>query len=167
MDDDTSPPAISLPAPPEPARRRRHSREWGPGDLTPNWSLTFLVTWGLIGGSIGALWYSSRITGLATWWLGPESDPRWWLHPVPFLAPVILSVLAIAVVRHLHWYGIAGAVATALVAVGDLTTVPGYAAAEFALAAAGLAVSVAAMSGALRSDDTPGDDPVDTPGRTA
>ena len=63
--------------------------------------------------------------------------------------------------RRLPWFGIAAALATAAVAAGDISRVPGYAVAEFAIAAGALLSSLASFSGVLRltaADDQPADD---------
>ena len=136
---------------PQPPKRQRVV-VLQPGHLSPGWGNLFWTGWLLIGGGFGAIWYSSRVTGLSTWWLGPQTEPRIWFHPLPFLAPFTLSFLALRITRHLPWYGMAGSVAAAAIAVGDLADQPRYAAIEFALAAAGLAISVASLAGLLRAD---------------
>ena len=100
-------------------------------------------------GGFAAVWYSSRVTGLSTWWLGPESGPRPWFF-VPFIAPIALAVMALKITRYLPWYGIGGAIVSAVVAAFDVADVPKYATVEFALAAAGLMLSGAAFAGMLR-----------------
>ena len=70
---------------------------------------------------------------------------------LPFVAPFALAFLAIRVTRFLPWFGVGGAVITAAIAAGDLADVPRFAAIEFALAGAGLAVSVASFAGMLRA----------------
>ncbi|MEI7547716.1 MAG: hypothetical protein WCK21_06625, partial [Actinomycetota bacterium] len=122
-----------------------------PGQLLAGWGTLFWIGWLIIGGSFGAVWYSSRVTGLSTWWLGPQTEPRVWFHLLPFLAPFTLSFLALRVTRRLPWYGIVGAAMCAAVAALDLADQPRYAAVEFALAGAGLAISIASFAGMLRA----------------
>ena len=38
-----------------------------------------MLTWLFVVASFIAVWVSSRNTGLSTWWLGPESQPRFLL----------------------------------------------------------------------------------------
>lgn len=109
----------------------------------------FWVGWLLVAGGFAAVWYSSRVTGLSTWWLGPESSPRPWFF-VPFIAPIALAVMALKITRHLPWWGLAGAVVSAVIAAFDVADVPKYAAVEFALAGAGLMLSAASFAGMLR-----------------
>jgi hypothetical protein len=107
-----------------------------------------------VAGGFAAVWYSARVTGFATWWLGPETAPRLILISIaPFLAPIALAITGFLGVRRLPWWGIAGAIVTALVAWGDIGRVNGYAATEFALALGGLLVSLAAFAGVLRTGE--------------
>lgn len=140
-----------LPEPPaattEPAPRQRVA-----GELTPNWSTVFWLAWAGVAGGFAAVWYSARITGMATWWLGPETAPRLILVSlVPFVAPVALVLMTLAHRRWMPWWGILGAVITGLIAAGDIGGPARYFAVEFVLAAGGLLVSVAAFAGLLRN----------------
>lgn len=109
------------------------------------------MAWAAVAGGFAAVWYSSRVTGFSTWWLGPETAPRPLVVSVlPFVAPVGLALAGFFHRRYLPWWGIGGAAVTAMVAWGDVGRVNGYAAVEFALALGGLLVSVAAFAGMLR-----------------
>ncbi|MDO8362607.1 MAG: hypothetical protein Q7V88_06905 [Actinomycetota bacterium] len=154
-----------LPAPPpftEPPRRAgpkraaRPARPARPGQLVVGWGTLFWGSWLLVAAAFIAVAYSSREkTGLATWWLGPESEPRFILVTLlPFVAPSILAIMGVKAMRHLPWFGIAGALATAAVAAGDVHDVPRYAAIEFVIAGGALAVSLACFAGLVRADDT-------------
>lgn len=152
------PPASAEPASPadalagaarRPRHRRRHIRR--PGELTPGWGTVFGTAWLLVAVGFASVWVSSRTTGLSTWWLGPETAPRFiliWF--VPFVAPLLLAASGYSQVRRLPIAGVVGAAVTALVAVGDLGRVNGYAAVEFTLAAGGLLVSIASVGGVYR-----------------
>ena len=121
------------------------------GDLTREWATAFWVGWLLIAASFVAIWVSSAKLGLATWWLGPSTEPRFLLiNLLPFIAPLGLALAAVLRVRRLPWWGIVGAAATAGIAALDISHVPGYAAIEFGLAAAGLLVSLASFAGLYR-----------------
>ena len=134
----------------------RPARPVRPGNLTPNWSTVFWLGWMGVAAGFAAIWYSARITGMATWWLGPETAPRLvFVSLLPFVAPLGLTLMALTHRRWLPWFGIAGATITALVAVGDIGGPARYFAIEFALAAGGLLVSVASFAGMLR--DAPAD----------
>jgi hypothetical protein len=107
-----------------------------------------------VAGGFAAVWYSARVTGFSTWWLGPETAPRLILVSIlPFLAPIALAIAGFVGIRRLPWWGMLGASITALVAVGDVGRVNGYAVAEFTLALGGLLVSLAAFAGVLRAGE--------------
>jgi hypothetical protein len=142
------PPASLLPTPPPASVPRA-------GELTRNWATVFWVGWLLIAASFVAIWVSSAKLGLATWWLGPTTAPRFFLlNVLPFIAPLGLAVASLMRVRKLPLWGAAGAVLTAGIAAFDLSTVPGFAAIEFGLAGAGLLVSLAALGGMYRAVPT-------------
>lgn len=122
------------------------------GQLSAGWSTVFWIGWMLIAGSFGAIWYSSRLIGLSTWWLGPDTDPRLILvNLLPFTVPLALGVAGFKSLRRLPWWGIGGAAFVAAIAAFDISRVPGYAAIEFGLAGAGLCISVASFAGMFRA----------------
>lgn len=126
------------------------------GNLTHNWTTAFWLGWMGVAAGFAAIWYSARITGMATWWLGPETAPRLVLVSLlPFVAPLGLTLMALTHRRWLPWFGILGAAITAGVAVADIGGPARYFAIEFALAAGGLLVSLASFAGMLR--DAPAD----------
>ena len=118
-----------------------------------------MVAWLFVVGSFIAIWVSSRNTGLSTWWLGPQTAPRLILiNLLPFAAPVAMCLLCQLALRWLPWFGIASALATGAIAIGDISRVPGYAVAEFTIAAGGLLASTACFAGVLHTksaDDGP------------
>jgi len=146
----------SEPVPEPPALPTHTPRVLRPGNLTPRWTTTFWLGWAGVAGGFISVWYSSRVTGLATWWLGPEAEPRSVLvNLLPFVAPLGLCVLALTHRRWLPFLGIVGGVVTAVVGAADLGRVRGYGVIELILAAAGLALSAAALAGMLRRDPSP------------
>jgi hypothetical protein len=137
-----------LPAPPEPDTAAPPA----PGQLDQFFTSAFWVAWVGVAGGFGAIWYSSRTLGFATWWLGPQSQPRFILVSLlPFVAPLALAVMALMRRPWLPYLGILGAVITALVAVGDIGGPAKYWMVEFLLAGGGLAVSLAAFAGMYRA----------------
>ena len=140
-----------VPGPPTTATRRTRLVIMRPGHLVAGWGTLYWLGWLIIGAAFGAVWYSSRVTGLSTWWLGPKTEPRIWFHVVPFIAPFSLSFLALRFTRHLPWLGLLGAAVCAGIAAGDLADQPRYAAIEFALAVAGALISLASFAGMLRA----------------
>lgn len=127
------------------------SRALAVGQLTPGWRTLFIAGW--IGVLLGfaAVWQASRIAGTAPWWLGPETDQRTFaIIAIPFAAPVVAVIAGIARLRIACVIGIIAAVATAGIALGETGRFPGIATVEFALAAAGLLISVASLGGRMR-----------------
>jgi hypothetical protein len=151
-------PSSTLPPPPDDELDRRDVRIaqlLRAGHLTTNWSTAFWLGWALVAGGFAAVWYSSRITGMATWWLGPETAPRIILVSlIPFTAPIGLAVMTLTHRRWLPYWGVLGAAITAAVAAGDIGGPARYFVVEFALAAGGLLVSVASIAGLLRDAPT-------------
>ena len=123
------------------------------GQLTLAWGRFLLITWLFVIASFIAIWVSSRNTGLSTWWLGPETEPRFILiNLLPFVAPVALCLMCQLALRGLPWFGILAALATAAIAAGDISRVPGYAVAEFMVAGGALLSSLACLAGVLRNE---------------
>jgi len=121
------------------------------GQLTSGWSTVFWVGWLLIAAAFAAIWYSSRLIGLSTWWLGPATDPQLILISLlPFTVPLALMTAGYSAQRWLPWWGIGGSAFVATIAVFDIGRVPGFAAIEFGLAIAGLCISVACFAGVFR-----------------
>ncbi len=119
-----------------------------PGQLTVAWRVWFITVWTLVLIGWAFVWGSSRSLGLSTWWLGPEGAPRIILvQVVPLLPPVAAMICGFRNVRRCSFIGIIAAAALALVAFGDLDRVRGLAVVEFALAASGLAISIASLAG--------------------
>jgi hypothetical protein len=122
-----------------------------PGQLTPGWRLTVLVTWVLAFLGWSAAWKASRELGLATWWLGPTSAPRPWpIMLLPFAPVVVMLVLSIQNARHLPWYGLAASGVGAAIAIGDLGQVTRLGLVELAISVATALVSVASLGGRYR-----------------
>src|SRR3954452_382927 len=46
------------------------------GQLTPGWRLVFGIGWAAIIVCYAAVWETSRIMGLSTWWLGAEAEAQ-------------------------------------------------------------------------------------------
>lgn len=151
-------PTISIPPPPPPAPVGASQFTFAPrpprraGQLTSGWNRFLLLTWLFVVASFIAIWVSSRNTGLSTWWLGPETAPRFILfNLLPFVAPAAVSLMCQLALRWLPWIGMAGALATAAIAAGDISRVPGYAVAEFTVAGGALLASLACFAGVLRA----------------
>ena len=112
------------------------------------------------------VWKASRELGLATWWLGPISEPRpLFVMLLPFVAPVAMVVATLNNARRLPWFGLAASAACAAVGIGDLDRVRRLAYVELAIAAAGALVSVASLSGVYRAVRPHRPDPADAEGQ--
>ena len=153
--------SFAIPAPPPPPAFAPQftsvlpPREVTAGQLTLGWGRFLLVTWLFVVASFIAIWVSSRNTGLSTWWLGPQTAPRFILiNLLPFVAPVALCLMCQLALRWLPYFGIAAALITAAIAFGDISRVPGYAVAEFTIAGGALLSSLASFSGVLRISPT-------------
>ena len=83
-------------------------------------------TWALVIVAFAAVWKTSRELGLTTWWLGPFGEPQpAFVTMLPFVAPLVMVVLALNNVRRLPWVGLAAAaVARASSASFDLARRP-------------------------------------------
>lgn len=128
------------------------------GQLTQGWSTLMWLAWTGVVAGFAAVWYSSRITGFSTWWLGPESEPRFiGISLLPFVGPLAMIAAALRGVRRLPWAGLVASSWCAAIGIGDLGRVNGYAAVELLLAAGALAVSLASFAGLVRpnTDERP------------
>lgn len=119
------------------------------GQLTPSWSAAFAVGWGLVVLGLLAVWRSSWLLGLSTWWLGSRSSPSW-VAPAVIALPGALIGAAWFRVRYLPWAGIGIAALIGAVALGDRAQRPSLAIVEGLLALAGLLISLAALMGMYR-----------------
>jgi hypothetical protein len=127
-----------------------------PGEMTPAWRVVMILTW--IGAFLAfvAVWKVSDELGLATWWLGPRSNPQPIpVRLVPFLICAVFGILASYHVRRLPWISLVGAGILTLLAVPDIGRVLGLAIIEFVIAAAVAIISLAALTGMYRGGQVP------------
>ena len=123
-----------------------------PGQLSPGWRLAFGFGWAAIIISYAAVWETSRIIGLSTWWLGADAEPRMLLiQLLPFYGPILVTFAAASNWRYLPYLGIGVALVGAAIGAGDLNRVQWIAAIELVIAGAGLCISIAALAGMYRS----------------
>lgn len=102
--------------------------------------------------AFAAVWKASEEIGLATWWLGPRSDPQ----PLPIrLSPFILAIAVGLVVtsnrREAVWVSYGGAAVIGMLAVLDVSRSGGLALIEFAVAGAVILVTTASFAGRYRA----------------
>jgi len=111
-----------------------------------------LTTWVGVFVAYLAVWKASEELGIATWWLGPRSNPQpFVIRLVPFVVTAVFGILASYNVRHLPLIGSVGALALAAIAVPDLSLSTGLAVIEFVIAGAVLLVSAASFTGTYRA----------------
>ena len=122
-----------------------------PGQLTTPWRTMVVAAWVGVFVAYMAVWKASVELGIATWWLGPRSDPQPILiRLVPFIVTAVFGILATYNVRRLPLIGLVGAAALAAIAVPDLSRSTGLAIVEFAIAGAAALVSAASFTGMYR-----------------
>jgi hypothetical protein len=121
--------------------------------------LVFGVGWAAIIVGLVAVWESSRVIGLSTWWLGADAEPRnLLLNLLPFYGPLLVMFAAISNWRFAPYFGIVTAVIGAAIGAGDLGRVQWIAVVELVLGGAALCISVASLAGMYRAAESP--DPV-------
>jgi hypothetical protein len=121
------------------------------GQLAPGWRLAFGLGWaGIIVGLV-AVWESSRVIGLSTWWLGADAEPRLLLvQLLPFYGPLLVTAAAASNWRYVPYLGILAAALEAAIGAGDFGRVRWIAVVELVLAGAALCISVASLAGMYR-----------------
>jgi hypothetical protein len=98
-----------------------------------------------------AVWKASEEIGIATWWLGPRSDPQpIAVRLVPFVVTAAFGILASYNVPRMPMIALAGSVALATIAVPDLSRSTGLAVIEFTIAGAMALMSAASFTGMYR-----------------
>ena len=109
-----------------------------PASSRPMWRLAFGLGWAAIVVCYAAIWESSRVIGLSTWWLGADAEPRMLLiQLLPFYGPILVTVAAISNWRYVPYLGIVVGLAGAAIGVGDLGRVRWIATVELVLAGVG------------------------------
>lgn len=121
------------------------------GQLTPMWRLAFGFGWAAIVVGYGAVWETSRVIGLSTWWLGADAEPRMLLiQLLPFYGPILVTIAAISNWRYVSYFGIGVGLAGAAIGAADLGRVRWIATVELVLAGAAVCISVASLVGLYR-----------------
>src|SRR3954447_12042405 len=141
--------AGTLPRVNQPAPIARASDGLRPGQLAPGWRTTFIAGWVGVIAALGAIWQACRVGGIAPWWLGPETNPRFLLVvALPFIPPIIAIIAASTGMGYACHIGIVAGVLVAAVALGDLDH-PGLALVEACVGLAGMLISVACLGGRM------------------
>lgn len=153
-----APPALPPPPPPF-AGQGGDAEQWVrpaklAGQLSSTWRLLFGLGWTAIVASYAAVWETSRVIGLSTWWLGAEAQPRLIvLQLLPFYGPILVTVAAISNWRYAPYLGIVVGLGGAAIGAGDLNRVRWIAVVELVLAGAALCISGASLAGMYRRAD--------------
>lgn len=138
-----SEPAVANPflSEPEPLR---------PGQLAPGWHSLFIAGWVGVLVGFGCIWQAGRVAGIAPWWLGPETNPRFiGLIILPFIAPLVSIAAALTRSKFAVHIGIVAGLGATAIALGDLHF-PGLAIVEAIIGIAGLLISLACLGGRMR-----------------
>lgn len=121
------------------------------GQLSPVWRLVFGFGWAAVIACNAAVWETSRVVGLSTWWLGADAQPRVILFQLlPFYGPLVVTIAAISNWRYSPYLGIAAAMGGAAIGAGDLGRVRWIAVIELGLGGAALCISAASLAGMYR-----------------
>ena len=116
--------------------------------LTRTWRNVTALSWLVLGFAILALAISSRSLGKPAWWLGPESNPRFFIiWATPFVPPLASIIASLRFSRWATLVSLLSALALALIALVDINSSPGIAVGEFVLAGAGALIAVASLAG--------------------
>jgi len=119
--------------------------------LDKPWGAVVIISWLLVTAALAAAAVTGRNIGKPTWWLGTESDPAWpVLWVVPFLAPIVVIVCAIAAGGWAPFAGMGASLFLGAVALLDVENTPAVALIEVAIAVAALLVSFASLAGRQR-----------------
>ena len=111
------------------------------------WRRLASISWVGIAVCQVAVAVTSRNIGKSTWWLGPESNPRF---PLVWAVPILITVAAFVatqrprkytIVVHLVCVALLAAVAT-----GDVANSPGVAALQYVVAGIALLVSFVSLA---------------------
>lgn len=122
------------------------------GELTPSWRLALSFAWILVFLAYMGVWKASQEIGIATWWLGPRSDPQPVIvRLVPFIVAALFIALASSPRRRLPLANLIGVVVLAGIAVPDFSRSTGLAMVEIAIAGAVAIVAIASSSGQYRA----------------
>jgi hypothetical protein len=112
-----------------------------------------VITWIGVFLAYMAVWKASDEIGIATWWLGPRSNPQpIVVRLVPFFITAAVGICASYNVRRMPWIGLGGSLILAVVAAFDLSRSTSLATVEFTIAGAALLVSAASFTGMYRRE---------------
>jgi hypothetical protein len=152
-------PADAWPAPTEEGRRFP-AVIIGPagraGELDVLWRTVLATCWIGVFFAFAAVWKASEEIGIATWWLGPRSDPQPLLIRLsPFILALAVGLVVVSNRREAVWVSYGSAVVIGALAALDVSRSGGLALVEFAIAGAVLLVTTASFAGRYRVASRP------------
>jgi hypothetical protein len=136
------------------------------GELNALWRSLLAVCWIGVFFAFAAVWKASEEIGIATWWLGPRSDPQPLLIRLsPFVLAIAVGLVVVSNRREAVWVSYGGAAVIGVLAALDVSRSGGLALIEFVIAAAVVLVTTASFAGRYRAvpvssppaSDGPGD----------
>lgn len=122
-----------------------------PGDLTLTWRMVLLFGWIAAFFAYAAVWQASVQLGIATWWVGPRSQPTPTLiRMIPFILSITAALLAVYNVRRLSHISLGLAIGSLLIALPDFSRSIGLAMVEVMISGALIVVGLGSMTGRYR-----------------
>jgi hypothetical protein len=138
-------------AQPGPLTSSTTSGDIRPGDLTFAWRFTLMFGWIAAFFAYAAVWQASVQLGIATWWVGPRSQPTpTMIRMIPFIMTIVAGLLTVYNVRRVSFLSLGTAFGSLLIAVPDLSRSVGLAAVEIMISIALIVVSAASLTGRYR-----------------
>lgn len=116
------------------------------------WRVILVLAWAGAFLAYMAVWKASEEMGIATWWLGPRSNPQpVVIRLIPFVVTATFGAIASFGFRHVSVLSMGGAVILGVIAVPDFSRSVGLALTEVVIAVAVGLVAVASLTGRFRA----------------
>ena len=123
-----------------------------PGDMMLVWRLTLMLGWIAAFFAYAAVWQASVQLGIATWWVGPRSQPQpAYIRLIPFVVAVALVLLIVYNVRGIARISAIAAGLSILIALPDFSRSVGLAVVEVIISVSMLLLSAVAFTGRYRA----------------
>ncbi len=121
------------------------------GDVTLTWRMVLLLGWLAAFFAYAAVWQASVQLGIATWWVGPRSQPTpTVIRMIPFILSIAAGLFVLYNVRWLSQLTLALAAGSLLIAIPDFTRSVGLAVVEVIISGALLVLGLGALTGRYR-----------------
>lgn len=110
------------------------------------------MLWVFVFLALTGVWKASQELGLATWWLGPFSDPNSpALRLLPFYAPTAMVVVSLSNLRWLPFAGLGASAVTIVIGLLDLGEVRRLGLVELAIGGTAAAFSLLSLTAMYRN----------------